>query len=155
MEHESVKRMWEEYLAFIGENPSSSDRKYNAWHFCDNKKDADELAELVVQGTKRATASLYLSYEADNDEVPKVGDYSIITDWDGIAQCIVRTKKVDIVPFKDVTSEFAAKEGEGDKSLEYWRDCHWRYFSREMRRLGKEPSEDMLVVCEEFELVYK
>ncbi|SHI76124.1 ASCH domain-containing protein [Lutispora thermophila] len=155
MKHESVKRMWEEYLSSEGEKPSATDRKYSAWHFCDNREDADELAQLVVQGIKRATASLYLSYEADNQELPKVGDYSIITDWDGIAQCIVRTEKVDILPFKDVTAEFAALEGEGDKSLEYWRDCHWRYFSREIRPLGKEPSEDMLVVCEEFEVVYK
>lgn len=155
MEHESVKRIWAEYLASIGEDRNSTSKKYTSWYFCDNKEDADELAELVLQGTKRATASLYLFYEAENQDIPKVGDLSIIIDWDGIARCIIRTKKVDIVPYKDVTEEFAATEGEGDKSLEYWRRAHWGYFSREIKALGKEPYEGMLVVCEEFEVVFK
>jgi len=80
---------------------------------------------------------------------------SIITDWNGEAQCIIETTNIDIVPYKDVTEEFAAREGEGDKSLEYWKRAHWSFFSREMKEIGKEPTEDMLVVCEEFEVVFK
>ena len=58
-EHPSVARMWREYLATLGEEPSSTGRTYSAWHFCDNEKDADELADLVLQGDKRATAGAY------------------------------------------------------------------------------------------------
>lgn len=154
MEHESVKQMWEDYLKLLGENPNNTSRKYTAWHFCDNEQDANELAELVVCGTKKATASLFLSY-TDKEELPEVGDLSIIINWNGEAQCIIKTTGVEIVPYKDVTEEFAATEGEGDKSLEYWRRAHWSYFSREMKEIGKEPTEDMLVVCEKFEVVFK
>lgn len=154
MEHESVKKMWINYLESIGKNPKSTSEKYSAWHFCDNKQDANELAELVLEGTKKATASLYLSY-GENEELPKAGDLSIIIDWDGIARCIIKTTNVEILLYKDVTEEFAATEGEGDKSLAYWRRCHWDYFSREMQEIGKAPSEDMVVVCEKFEVVYK
>lgn len=49
---------------------------------------------------------------------------------------------------------FAAIEGEGDGSLSYWRDAHWRYFGRECHRIGKELSLQMLVVCEQFKVVY-
>jgi len=155
MESESVKNMWENYLGIIGEKSQASNKTFCSWHFCDNEKDANELAEIVLSGTKKATASLYLSYEFENEELPKEENYSIIINWDGVAQCIIRTTNIDIVPYKYVTEEFAAAEGEGDKSLEYWRNCHWDYFTREMKGIGKDPNEDMLVICEKFEVVFK
>ena len=41
----------------------------------------------------------------------------------------------------------ASKEGEGDLSLEYWKEGHKRYFEREGTY-----SEEMELVFEEFEL---
>lgn len=154
MEHSTVRNMWKDYLATLNENETDTKRRYSSWYFCDNKEDADYLAELVVKDTKRATASLYLGYEYEKEEVPKAGDYCIITDWEGIAVCVIEVVKVDIVPYIEVTEEFAATEGEGDKSLEHWRKVHWEFFFREMKILGKEPEEDMLVVCEEFRKVF-
>ena len=155
MEHDSVRKLWQEYLAANGEQDEVTNKKYTSWHFCDNKKDADELVELVLQGVKRATASLYVCYEYEQEELPKAGNYSIITDWDGIARCMIETTGVQLVPFNQVTPEFAATEGEGDKSLEYWRRVHWDCFTRDMAEMGREPSEDMLVVCEEFQVVHR
>lgn len=45
-------------------------------------------------------------------------------------------------------------EGEGDMSLEYWRKIHRVFFTEELKDLEKEFTEDMMVVCEEFEVVY-
>jgi len=154
MENKSIMKMWNDFLATIGDNELTTTKKYEAWHFCNNQKDADELAQLVLQGVKKATASLYLSYEFENEEIPKVGDYNIITDWSGVAQCIIETIKVDIVPFNKVSEEFAATEGEGDKSLEFWKRVHWSFFKSEMEEMGKEPTEDMLVICQEFKVVF-
>lgn len=154
-EHPSVKEMWEKYLVSIGEPTDSKSNTYESWFFCDNEKSANTLADLVIKEIKRATASLYYSYEIENEPIPKVGDLSIITDWYGIAQCIIKTTKINIVPFEDVTNEFAAREGEGDKTLSYWRKVHWDFFSRELKQYGIEPQKDMLVICEEFELAYK
>ena len=153
--HESVKSMWQAYMDSIGEDIQTTEKSYTAWHFCNNEEDADELAELVLKGIKRATASLHKLYEYENEAVPQVGNHSIITAWDGSAKCIIRTKNIDIVPFKDVSEEFAATEGEGDGSLEYWKKGHWKFFTEEAKELGLEYDEDMLVVCEEFEVVYK
>ncbi|PAB57424.1 RNA-binding protein [Anaeromicrobium sediminis] len=154
-EHKSVEEMWKLYLKSIGEQIKNTDKSYTSWYFCDNEKSANDLAKLVKDKVKRATAGLYYWYEVENEPLPKEGDLSIITNWDGIAQCIIQAKKVMLVPFNQVTEEFAKTEGEGDKSLKYWRDVHIDFFTRELKDQGKVFSEDMLVVCEEFEVVYK
>lgn len=154
-QHKSVIKMWKDYLSYIGENINSTNKSYTSWYFCDNEEDANELAKLVKEGTKKGTASLYDFYKIDDEELPEVYEYSIITNWDNVAQCIIRTKKIIIIPFKDVDEELAKIEGEGDKSLEYWRKAHINFFSRELEKYDIEFSEDMPVVFEEFEVVYK
>jgi uncharacterized protein YhfF len=46
-------------------------------------------------------------------------------------------------------------EGEGDLSLEYWRKAHWRFFTREAITEGYEVSDDMLLSCERFRVLYR
>ncbi|MCT4583817.1 MAG: ASCH domain-containing protein [Peptostreptococcaceae bacterium] len=154
-EQTSVKEMWHQYLKSINEDVNNTDKKYISWHFCDNEKDANDLANLTKEGIKRATTSLYYWYEVEGEVLPQVGDLNIITNWNGEAKCIIKTKEINIVPFREVTEEFAKTEGEGDKSLEYWKNAHIKAFSRGLKEVGKEFFEDILVVCEEFELVYK
>jgi uncharacterized protein YhfF len=48
----------------------------------------------------------------------------------------------------DVDASFAFDEGEGDRSLAYWREAHQRYFARNG---GFEPG--MLLWCERFRLI--
>lgn len=150
---ESVEAMWS---ALTDARPDLVDEAttYSAWHFCDNESDANELADLVLAGTKRATAGLLWSYEAEGEPIPTVGDLSVITDWEGQARCVIRTTAVEIVPFGAVTPEFAAIEGEGDGSLEYWRGAHQAAFTRELAdsHLTLEPGS--LVVCECFDVVF-
>lgn len=150
----SVREMWIKFIAELSDVDKDA-LEYEAWHFCSNQKDADELADLVKAGTKRATASLMEAYQAEGESLPAVGDYSVIINWAGEAQCIIRTTKVDFVPYGQVSQAFAATEGEGDGSLAYWRKVHWPIFKREMEALGKSPNEEMLIVCEEFEVVYQ
>ena len=127
---------------------------YTAWYFCDNEKDANELAELVKIGRKQATAGAIWTYEHEQEPLPKVGNYSVITNWQSEAQCIIRVTSVQVVPFNAVTEEFAQAEGEGDGSLAYWRRVHWEFFSRELAAFGKQPAVTMPIVCEEFKVVY-
>lgn len=147
----SVSKMWEEYLAQIGETAETTEKTYEAWCFGSSP---DELADLVLKGDKRATSSLYYWYEAEGEPLPKAGNLNIITDSAGTAKCVTETKKVTVLPFREVGAEFAFREGEGDKSLAYWQDVHRRFFTAEMAEAGKTFSEDWTVVCEEFERVY-
>jgi len=154
-EHKTVQEMWKKYLSTIGENIDVTGKTYEFWYFCNNEKDANELAGLVKKGIKKATASLHCLYEIENELIPEVGDYVVITNWKGIAQCIIQITNINTVPFKEVTEEFAAKEGEGDKTLSFWRKVHRKFFTLELKEYSKKFSEDMLVICEEFEVVYK
>lgn len=130
-------------------------RFYEAFFFGDSQALADDLAPLVLRGTKRATAASLWSFEAEGKRLPRPGDLSIVTSWSGEPLCVIETRAVDVMPFKQVGAEFAATEGEGDGSLAYWQEAHRAYFSRECARAGRSFSEDMPVACERFEVVYR
>jgi uncharacterized protein YhfF len=130
------------------------DTPYEAWFFGDSRELADELTDLVLSGKKTATASLYQEYEVEGEALPQVGGYSVITDFDGNPRAVIQTTEIRILPFDKVEAAFAADEGEGDRSLEFWRQAHWSFFSRTCTRLGLAPDLKMPVVCERFRLVY-
>jgi uncharacterized protein YhfF len=144
---------WNAFTAASGR--VDEDRFYEAFSFGDSAELADELASLVLSGTKRGTAGSVWSSEAEGKPLPKPGDLSIVTDGAGRPLCIIETRAVDVVPFNEVTAEFAAAEGEGDGSLSYWQEAHRRYFTRECQRANRVFAEDMLIACERFEVVYQ
>ena len=69
-------------------------------------------------------------------------------DGRGEPRCVIETTEVTYRRFNEVDATFAHDEGEGDRSLAYYRDAHRGYFSR----LGRF-SEDMRLMCERFRLV--
>ena len=148
----SVQALWNAFSASIGRDLSAD--FYEHFYFNDNEEGALELAQLVLAGTKRGTASLVWTYEHDKKRPPWPGCLSVMTDWHGKPLGIIETKTIEVVPFEEVTAEFAAVEGEGDGSLHYWSEGHWNFFTRECKRLGKEPHRRMLVLCEQFDLVF-
>ena len=126
-------------------------REFEEWAFGDIP---DELAKLVVEGKKRATASVYELYEYDGETVPKVGGYSVILDSKDQAVCVIVDTDVKIVPFRDVDEEQARLEGEGDLSLEYWRKVHRECFTEWMAEAGRTFNDDTKVVLETFKVVF-
>jgi uncharacterized protein YhfF len=154
MEYKLIKEYWEAFLIQGQNREIYADKEYEAWHFCDNKEDADELAELVLSGTKNGTASHLNAYKKDGEPLPQTGEISIIINWSGSPRCIIETIKIDRYPFTEVPSSFAATEGEGDGSLEYWRQAHLSAFSREAAELDIEFNDKSIVLCEEFRVIY-
>jgi uncharacterized protein YhfF len=148
----SVQPFWDTFQASIAYD--ASPLFYEAFRFDDSEHVANTLGALVLSGQKRATAGLLWTNEVANKPLPKVGVLSVVTDWHGTPLCVIQTTHVEIVPFDNVSDSFAATEGEGDKTLRYWRDAHWRFFSRECQRIGREPNLHMPVVCEQFKVVY-
>jgi len=152
-EEESVLKMWNDYL--LANNLYGSNLEYEAWSFGSDEVMARELADLVMEGKKCSTTSLHMLYEKENEPIPLDKELSVITDWKGKAQCIIETTDVTIKPFNEVDEAFASTEGEGDGSLSFWRKVHIEEFSKELKEYGLEFSEDLLVVCETFKVVFK
>ena len=94
-------------------------RQLPTWQFGINN---DKLVELVLEGKKTATTSL------DSTNVSKPGERSILTFENEKKACIVETKKVIITKFKNITSEMAFLEGEGNRTLDYYKKAHADYF---------------------------
>lgn len=120
----------------------------SAWMFGEA---VDELAQAVIDGRKTATCSALVLYELENQPVPVVEEYSIILNSLEEPVAIIKTVDVSIIPMNEVTEEFALAEGDG--SYRNWKEIHERYFKRELGKVGLEFSEDLLLVCERFELV--
>ncbi|MEZ5607319.1 MAG: ASCH domain-containing protein [Burkholderiaceae bacterium] len=149
----NLQHFWGAF-AFASGEPDDS-RLLEAFFFGDSEALANELAGLVLQGIKRATAASVWVLQAEGKQPPKPGDLSIVTSWAGQPLCIIETEAVEIVPFSQVTAEFAAAEGEGDFSLSFWRTAHAEYFTRECSRFGRAFEQTMPVVCERFRVVYQ
>jgi uncharacterized protein YhfF len=118
-------------------------RTLRSFAFGDSPDLADELLELVLNGVKTATCST-----EDEPNISKPGERWIVLDGRGNPRCVIESTEVSYRRYGDVDAAFAHDEGEGDRSLSYWRSAHRRYFTR----LGKF-SEDMMLVCERFRLV--
>jgi uncharacterized protein YhfF len=112
-----------------------------------------DLLALIKSGRKRAGTGLLWGYEYDGEHIAKAGDIEIVVDHRLEPVMVTRIVSSEVVPYAAVTAEYAAIEGEGDGSLEYWRKAHWAFFSRECKRIGRDPSESMPVICSVFELL--
>ncbi|MFC7321497.1 ASCH domain-containing protein [Halobacillus campisalis] len=151
MSNDSIQEMWKDFKKTHPNAPTD----FEAWAFGDSKEMADELAKLVLEGKKTATASNYTLYELDKEPLPHIGLHNIILDGDGKAVAIAETTSVDIIPFDEVTEEHAYLEGEGDRSLEYWRTVHEDFFKKELQEVNLDFHHKIPVVCEKFKVLYK
>jgi uncharacterized protein YhfF len=111
--------------------------------FGDGPRLADELLDLVIRGLKTATCS---TEDEPNTSTP--GECWIVLDGRGEPACVIETIEVAYRSFLEVDAAFAYEEGEGDRSLDYWRSAHRTYFGRQ----GKF-REEMMLLCERFRLV--
>jgi uncharacterized protein YhfF len=153
LDQSPILGFWQAYLDTLSDQ-SLAPAAYGTWSFGDSPEMADELAELVARGTKTATASLLWEYQSEGESLPQAGDISMVLDGRERPVCLIQTVQVDVKPFDQVDAAFAFDEGEGDRSLDYWRDGHWHFFSRACQRIGRTPSQSMPVVCERFRLIY-
>jgi uncharacterized protein YhfF len=127
-------------------SPSAVPEKYRSlrsFAFGDSPALADELLDLVLKGVKTATCST-----EDEPNTSTQGERWIVLDGRGMPRCVIETTEVVYRRYNEVDAAFAHDEGEGDRSLAYWRKAHRQYFGRQ----GKF-SEDMMLMCERFRLV--
>ncbi len=141
------QEMWNKYKQI---NPLIGD-EIDAWAF---GVEPDLLADLVFKGEKTATASAYDLYVLEDEPLPQVGTFDIILDSQNQSVCIVEITKVSVELFNQVSAQHAFKEGEGDKSLAYWRQVHEDFFRDCLGEAGLTFTPESKLVLEEFRKVY-
>lgn len=143
----AVEDFWGRFVAATG-----LDGPYDAWGFGDESMPEmmTELALLVRDGPKRATAGVLAEYEDEGEPIDEVGRFVVILGGGGEPVCVIRNTSVEVRRFGDVDEEFARTEGEGDGSLEYWRSSHREYFANS----GYPIDDDTPMVLVTFELAW-
>jgi uncharacterized protein YhfF len=149
----SADVLWKQYLSTLPE--SQRDRQYfEAFQFGSGRAMADQIAHLVLDGIKTATSDLVWHIQARGKLQWRPGDEHVVLDGNWRPVCVIRTTELDVRRFKDVDEAFAYDYGEGDRTLEWWREHLFAWYANECREIGREPSEDMPLLCERFEVVY-
>jgi uncharacterized protein YhfF len=118
-------------------------RALDRFSFGDSPTLGDELAELVLAGRKRATC-----WAVSDGPITSVGKRMVMLDGAGIPRAVLETVELVQRRFSEIDEAFAFDEGEGDRTLTYWRTAHQRYFERHGTF-----SPDMVLFCERFRLV--
>jgi uncharacterized protein YhfF len=120
-----------------------------AWHdldtfaFGDSPALADELAALVLEGRKIATC-----WTASEGLLTEVGKRTVMLDGSGRPRAVLETVELTLRRFDEVDASFAYDEGEGDRTLAFWRQAHRAYFDRRGQF-----SEEMMLWCQRFRIV--
>ncbi len=144
----------DEYLDTLSTEERTQIPQFLAEYFCADELNANECARLVYEGIKRASCSLKVGYDIENEPLPEVGRITVVLNWSEEPVCIIKLIDVSTCPFDEVTSEFAALEGEGDGSYMWWREAHINFFTQYAQEIGAEFSEKSELVLEHFEKVY-
>jgi uncharacterized protein YhfF len=147
-----VLQFWREYVDGLPAGLPRPEMPAHVFAFGDSKGLADELAELVRSGTKTATCSALWSYEDEEKPLPQKGELSIVIDGSGIPVAVIETVEVFVASFNEVSEHFAYEEGEGDRSLAYWREVHRNFFRRRQFK-NRSFDEEMPLVCKRFRVL--
>ena len=142
----AISEFWRAFAKATG-----TDGPYEAWAFGaeDDPDQQTRLGRLVLEGPKRATTGRLADYE-DGEPLPQPGDYSVILDGAGAPLCIIETTRMEVRRFDDVDDDFAWTEGEGDRSLPWWRDAHEQFFAK----VGTPVDAHTEMVLEWFDVVW-
>ena len=118
-------------------------RDLERFAFGDGPALADELIGLVLGGRKTATC-----WSLRDGQQTYPGKRMAVCDGEGRPRAVVETVTLEQKRYFEVDAAFARLEGEGDLTLEDWREGHRLYFERTG---GFEP--EMMLWCETFRLV--
>ena len=115
---------------------------------------AEQLAELIASGIKRAHATLEHDFTVDNEALPQPGDHLVVLDGRGRPRAIVRTTHVEKRRFNEIDDAFAFEAGEGDLTLRWWLTAHRQDYAGRAEAEGFEAHERLELVLEYFEVVW-
>ena len=143
---------------FYGSNRTickDSGLKIPAYNVCFyDSNGTDEILDNILCGKSAPTQGCSACLKPQMQLLPRTGDYTVVQDSDMQPRCITRTtRKVEVVPFEDMTADCAAAEGDG--TIAAWKKAHRKAFAAACEEIGVDFDESMKCVCEYFDVVYR
>jgi len=151
---EHIEKYWQGFQDQLPPDSPYRGREFMADRWGDTPEMADELGSLISAGIKTATCSSVWEWQAEGQDWESPGLVTVVLDGQGQPLCIIETLEVTVMPYNQVGADFAFDEGEGDRSLNYWREAHRTFFSRSLSKINRQFVEDLPLVCERFKLIY-
>jgi len=109
----------------------------------------NRLNDLIINGNQRATAGLLKEdYIDECEEIEFVGERLAILDNNQKKIGVIKVTRVEVLEFKDVPTEFALAEAEGDLSGDDFRQSHSKFWNS----VGIEVKPETKVVTVYFDL---
>ncbi|MCU0759205.1 MAG: ASCH domain-containing protein [Steroidobacteraceae bacterium] len=128
--------------------------RYKVRTFGGSKAMADVIVPLILAGEKTGTFALAAEFESDPERAPRVGDWYVVTWFEGPPALLYRVTEVEVVPFEGIGERHVQVEGPSARDVKVWRDIHWPYWGGMMKQWGREPSMQMPVIFQRYEVVY-
>lgn len=141
------------WQAFLEETGTPENSYCNqCTYFGDSEEESVNIMEQLLRGEKTAISHCVSYYIVTRSPMPKVGDYTMVTDFYGNPGCILKCVDVVIDPIGAIPEEVARQEAEGD--LEQWRGEKRREFKALSEKAGFHYNDELPVLMELVERVY-
>ena len=115
---------------------------------------SDRIVPRIVSGEKTGTIALAAEFDDDPGRAPRIGDNYVVTRWEGAPAVMYRVTEAQTLPYEAIDEEHVRVEGPNLRTVQAWREVHWPYFGAMMRQRGKEPSMQMPVIFQRYEVIY-
>lgn len=141
---------WQAFLEETGTPENSYCNRCT--YFGESEEASVDVMEQLLRGEKTAISHCVPHYIVTREPMPKVGDYTMVTDFYGNPGCILKCVDVVIDPIGAIPEEVAEKEGQG--SLEAWREGKRQQFQALSAQSRFHYNDELPVLMELVELVY-
>ena len=142
---------WETFLEETGTPDTTVLTGYT--YFGDSEEASVEALELLLSGEKTAVGHCLPAYMARKQRMPRVGDYTVVTDFYGNPCCILHTVDVTIAPLPEIPETLRRSE-RPELSPEDWLADKLRDFEAQSRAAKFHFHRELPVLLETVERVY-
>ena len=126
------------------------------WHIGWDQETALMVTDLIKTGEKTGTFQLPDVYTTrPKPAQPLVGNYGIVTDFNGTPQVMIKTVGTRDVRYGDITEADVQIDGPAMRDLTAWQEVHWPHFTNLLKAVDKQMSEDTTVTIEDWAVVHQ